>query len=102
VDHDERDGLRELRGSLPREVAVIAREHPLVGWRLVVEGHRRVGGVECLLVRLPDGSAGSVALSATDVGWEGPRASGGAVLSVEGVRRLRKLLERWLGDGTGT
>jgi hypothetical protein len=102
VDHNERDRLRELRGSLPREVTVIAPEHPLAGCRLAVEGHRRVGGVECLMVRLPDGSPGTVALSATSAGVEAPRASGGAVLSVEGVRRLRARLERRLGDGSGT
>lgn len=101
VDDEEWDRLRELRGSLPREVMVVAPEHPLAGWSLVVEGRRRVGGVECLLVRLPDGSAGSVALGATSAG-EGGSGTRGAVLSVDGVRRLRALLERRLGDGSGT
>jgi hypothetical protein len=86
-----------LRGSLPAEVVVVAPAHPLAGRTLVVDGHRTVGGERCLLVRLPDGSAGSVALSATSAG-ERP-AGGGALLSVAGVRRLRALLERMADSG---
>jgi hypothetical protein len=76
---------------LPAEVVVVAPAHPLAGRTLVVEGYRTVGGERCLLVRLPDGSAGSVPLSATSAG--SCSAGVGAVLSVEGVRRLRALLE---------
>jgi hypothetical protein len=83
---------------LPAEVVVVAPAHPLAGRTLVVDGHRTVGGERCLLVRLPDGSAGSVALSATSAG-ERP-AGGGALLSVAGVRRLRALLER-MADADG-
>jgi len=100
--HDERDRMRELRRSLPAEVVVTAVGHPLAGRALAVTGRRVVGGVSCLIVRLPDGSPGVVALSATSAGEGGPRGRTGAVLSVEGVRRLRALLERWLGDGDGT
>ena len=91
--------LRELRGSLPGEVVVVAPAHPLAGRTLAVEGHRTVGGELCLLVRLPDGSAGAVAVSATSAG-ERP-TGGGAVLSPEGVRRLRALLEARRGDPGG-
>ena len=45
-----------------------------------------------MLVRLPDGSAGTVPWSATGAG--NSSAGAGALLSVEGVRRLRALLER--------
>ena len=94
--------MRELRRSLPAEVLVTAVGHPLAGRTLAVAGHRVIGGAVCVIVRLPDGSPGTVALSATDAAGDGPRASGRAVLSVEGVRRLRALVQRRLGDGDGT
>ena len=75
----------------------MAPTHPLAGRTLVVDGHRTVGGERCLLVRLPDGSAGTVALSATSVGAR--LAGRGALLSVAGVRRLRGLLERMADSG---
>jgi hypothetical protein len=48
-----------------------------------------------LAVVLPDGSGGTIAAAATDVfGHErGPEAGPGAVLTVDGVRLLRALLE---------
>ena len=86
--------MRELRRSLPSEVVVIDPWHPLVGRTLAVDGCRMVGGERCLLVRRPDGSAGSVALSATDLAARrAPAGEGGALLSPAGVRRLRALLE---------
>jgi hypothetical protein len=85
---------------------VIAVHHPLCGQRLAVEGRRRVGGVPCLIVRLPDGTPGTVEVRATSAGQaasEAP-ATTGALLSVEGVRRLRRLLapEASAGVGSGT
>jgi hypothetical protein len=59
-----------------------------------------VGGELCLLVRLPDGSAGTVALSATTLGGRAS-AGGGAFLSAAGVRRLRALLAAGSGDRDG-
>jgi hypothetical protein len=94
--------MRELRRSLPAEVLVTAVGHPLAGRTVAVAGHRVVGGVACLIVRLPDGSPGTVALSATSAGGGAPRGGTGAVLSAEGVRRLRGLVERRLADGAGT
>jgi hypothetical protein len=102
VDDEEPDRLRELRRSLPSEVVVIAPTHPLAGRTFAVEGHRTVGGERCLLVRLPDGSAGTVALSATSVGGRRAPAGGGAFLSPAGVRRLRALLVARGGDHSGT
>src|SRR5206468_1148691 len=57
--------LHELRPSLPEEVTVIAAHHPLAGMRLAVEGRRAVAGAACLIARLPDGTPGTVELSAT-------------------------------------
>ena len=90
---------------LPGEVTVTAAHHPLCGERLAVEGRRRVGGVPCLIVRLPDGTPGTIEVQATSAGQaasDEPRA--GALLSLEGVRRLRRLLEPTAsGDvGSGT
>jgi hypothetical protein len=93
VDHEEPDRVRELRRSLPSEVVVVASSHPLAGRTLVVEGRRTVGGERCLLVRLPDGSAGTVALSATTLAAGTEALGEGARLSETGVRRLRALLE---------
>jgi hypothetical protein len=95
-----------LRPSLPVEVTVTAARHPLCGQRLAVEGRRRVGGVPCLIVRLPDGTPGTVEVRATSARHAAsePPATAGALLSVEGVRRLRRLLapEGSAGEGSGT
>ena len=82
-----------MREFLPAEVVVVAPTHPLAGRTLAVEGYRTVGGERCLLVRLPDGSAGTVALRATSLAGPGARAGEGALLSPAVVRRLRALLE---------
>ena len=81
-----------------------AAQHPLRGERLVVEGRRRVGGVPCLIVRLPDGTPGTIEVQATSAGLAAGEAAAGALLSAEGVRRLRRLLEPSVpgGDGSGT
>jgi hypothetical protein len=86
---------------LPLEAVVVEPTHPLVGRTLAVEGYRTVAGERCLLVRLPDGSAGTVALSATSVGALRAPGGGGALLSPPGVRRLRALLEARAGDRRG-
>ena len=64
-----------------------------------------MGGVSCLIVRLPDGTPGTIAVVATIAA----RALGsaaeepvGALLSAEGVRRLRALLGGQVADGSGT
>jgi len=92
-----------LRPSLPEEVAITAVHHPLAGMRLPVEGRRAVRGVACLIVRLPDGTPGTVAVSATSARADiDPPA--GLLLSVEGLRRLRRLLSPSAAgdDGSGT
>jgi hypothetical protein len=90
---------------LPAEVTVTAVQHPLCGERLVVEGRRRVGGAACLIVRLPDGTPGTIELEATSAGAAKSEPAAGALLSAEGVRRLRRLLAPRVaadGDGSGT
>ena len=96
--------LHELRSSLPAEVMVMAGYHPLCGERLVVEGRRRVGGVPCLIVRLADGTPGMVEVQATSAGATASEPAAGALLSAEGVRRLRRLLAPGSagGEGSGT
>jgi hypothetical protein len=93
-----------LRTSLPGEVIVTAAAHPLCGERLAVEGGRRVGGVRCLIVRLPDGTPGTIEVQATSAGSAAGEQAAGALLSVEGARQLRRLLEPRVsgGEGSGT
>jgi hypothetical protein len=85
-------------------VTVTAAHHPLCGARLAVEGRRRVRGVPCLIVRLPDGTPGTVEVEATSAASVASEPSAGALLSVGGVRRLRRLLaaRASAGDGSGT
>jgi hypothetical protein len=79
---------------------VSAAHHPLAGMRLAVEGRRAVRGVACLIVRLPDGTPGTVEVSATGAATADSGRPSGALLSVEGVRRLRRLLSpKARGDG---
>jgi len=94
-----------LRQSLPQEVMVTHAFHPLCGQRLVVEGRRLVGGTPCWIVRLPDGTPGTIAVQATSAEEAASDASAAALLSADGVRRLRRLLappDAAGGDGSGT
>jgi hypothetical protein len=92
-----------LRSSLPGEVTVTAAHHPLCGARLVVAGRRKVGGVPCLIVRLPDGTPGTVEVQATSAGSAAGEAAAGVLLSIEGVRQLRRLLVPGVsGEVSGT
>ena len=85
-------------------MTVTATHHPLCGERLVVEGRRRVGGAPCLIVRLPDGTPGTIEVGATSAGSAASAAAAGALLSADGVRKLRRLLASRApgGDGSGT
>jgi hypothetical protein len=89
---------------LPEGVTVTAPAHPLFGEQLAVEGRRRVGGVPCLIVRLPDGTPGTIEVQATSAGLSADETAVGVLLSTEGVRRLRRLLSGSVpgGDGSGT
>ena len=85
-------------------MTVTAPAHPLCGVRLAVEGRRKVGGAACLIVRLPDGTPGTIEVQATSAGSAAAEAAAGVLLSIEGVRQLRRLLVSGLpgGDGSGT
>lgn len=85
-------------------MTVTAAQHPLCGERLVVEGRRRVGAAPCLIVRLPDGTPGTIEVRATSASAAAGEAAAGALLSIEGVRQLRRLLAPGVsgGDGSGT
>jgi len=79
---------------LPTDVSVVAPTHPLCGARLAAIGFKRKRNELLLVVVLPDGTPGMIVASATDV--LGERAApewAPTPLSVEGVRRLRALIE---------
>ena len=63
-----------------------------------------MGGAACLIVRLPDGTPGTIEVQATSEGAVTEPLAGAALLSAEGVRRLRRLLAARApaGDGSGT
>jgi hypothetical protein len=86
---------------LPADVLVTAPAHPLTGVRLAVEGRTTVGGVRCLVVRLPDGTTGTIAVAATSASVPGPAATG-ALLSTDAVRLVRRLLDAVGDDRFGT
>ena len=85
-------------------MTVTAAHHPLCGERLAVEGRRKVGGAPCLIVRLPDGTPGTIEVEATSAGSAAGEAAAGSLLSAEGVRQLRRLLVPSAPgrDGSGT
>jgi hypothetical protein len=90
-----------LRPSLPEGVTVTAPAHPLFGERLAVEGRRMVGGVPCLIVRLPDGTPGTIEVQATSA-QPAVNGAAGTLLSADGVRRLRRLLAARAPGGVGS
>jgi len=71
----------------------VAPAHPLCGQLLEASAFRRLNGTLYLVVRLPDGSPGTIAAAATSV-WEEPTDRAAAVvLDVEGLRALRRRVE---------
>lgn len=67
--------------------------HPLFGRVLAANGFKRWDGEVLLVVVLPDGSPGTIPASATDVLGSSPAEAISSTLSVDGVRRLRRLLD---------
>ncbi len=67
--------------------------HPLFGRVLEATGFKRWEATLLLVVVLPDGSPGTIPAEATDVLGSTPAPAVVSVLSVEGVRQLRGLLE---------
>ena len=79
---------------LPTEVQVVRETHPLFGQLLLASGFKRLGGVLHLVVRLPDGSPGTLRAEATNVFGDSIPSEGiTAIVSVEGVRHLRRLVQ---------
>lgn len=77
---------------------VVAQTHPLCGARLAAISFQRKRNELLLVVVLPDGTPGMILAGATDV--FGERAApewAPTSLSVEGVRRLRALIEAHAG-----
>lgn len=75
--------------------------HPLFGRLLWAGGFKRLGGVLHLVVTLPDGSPGTIRADATGVFGDGGGLGtlgvpGGTVLTVEGIRQLRVLVDAGL------
>ncbi len=67
--------------------------HPLFGRVLQATGFKRWDGAVLLVVVLPDGSPGTIPAEATDVLGSPSAPAVVSVLSVEGVRQLRVLLD---------
>jgi hypothetical protein len=78
---------------LPCEVRVTSPVHPLFGRLLPATGFKRWDGSLLLVVVLPDGSPGTIRADVTDVLGDAPPEMAMSVLSVEGVRRLRLLVD---------
>ncbi|MDA8283150.1 MAG: hypothetical protein M0Z42_07615 [Actinomycetota bacterium] len=78
---------------LPCEVRVTSPVHPLFGRLLSATGFKRRGGTLLLVVGLPDGAPGTIPASATDVLGGAAPEGGQTLLSIEGVRQLRVLVE---------
>jgi hypothetical protein len=78
---------------LPCEVRVTSATHPLSGRLVAARSFKRLNGVLLLVIKLPDGSPGTIAAAATDV--FGPCDAAGpaaVVLDAAGWRRLRELV----------
>ena len=67
--------------------------HPLFGKLLSATGFKRRSGTLLLVVGLPDGAPGTIPASATDVLGGEAKEVGQTVLSVDGVHRLRELID---------
>ncbi len=67
--------------------------HPLFGQALAASGFKRWEKNLLLVVALPDGSPGTIPAEATDILGTRPVETMTSVLSVEGVRHLRRLLD---------
>ena len=70
----------------------IGQESPLFGRLLPATGFKRIDGSLFLVVGLPDGSPGTIAVTATDILGDEPVVELAAALSVEGIRELRTLI----------
>ena len=73
---------------------MIASAHPLFGQLLDAVAFKRLTGVLHLVVTLPDGTPGTIPAVSTSVfGEQSSSELGATTLTVEGVLRLRTLVE---------
>ena len=72
---------------------MISPLHPLFGQLLAATSFKRRAGTLLLVVGLPDGAPGTIPASATDVLGGTVREAGQSVLSIDGVRHLRVLVD---------
>jgi hypothetical protein len=78
---------------LPTEVRVTKETHPLFGRLLPASGFKRLHGTLYLVVTLPDRSVGTIAADVTNVFGDPVPDGDGTVLSAEGLRQLRVLVD---------
>jgi hypothetical protein len=77
---------------LPCRVRVTAPSHPLFGDVLEASGFKRWNGELLLVVRLPDGSPGTVRVEMTDVFAGPPVVPTSFVLDGAGIQQLHRLV----------
>ena len=87
---------------LPCQVRVVSAGHPLSGKLLQANGFKHWDRRLVLVVVLPDGTPGTVAVDATDVFGRATAPQPAAVLSVEGLRHLKELVSSMKAAGGST
>lgn len=78
---------------MPTEVRVTKETHPLFGKLLAATGFKRLRGTLYLVVTLPDRSVGTIAADATNIFGDRVCDTSETVLSAEGFRQLRVLVD---------
>ena len=88
------DTLQQLRRILLCDVQVIDHLHPLFGHSLPATRFIRRDGILFLIVTLPDSSPATIAADVTDaLGRSDTHTELPTVLSIDGIRRLKVLVE---------
>jgi hypothetical protein len=84
-------------------VRVIDHLHPLFGQVLLAKAFVHRGGILFLIVTLPDGSPATISADATDaLGHSDAPKESPTVLSIEGIRKLKALVETTGSIGNST
>ena len=82
---------------------IIDHLHPLFGYFLPAKRFTRRDGILFLIVTLPDGSPATIAVDATDaLGRSDTHTELPTVLSIDGIRRLKVLVETTWSIGNST
>ena len=85
--------LASVLANLPEKVRVTWTDHQLHGTELPVHGWHRIQGQIQLVVTLPDGSRGCLPASATALFGAQEADQPAIILTGDGVRQLRQLVE---------